>query len=320
PQGRIRGARVLVGRCWEAGGAPAYWPWVQSLRTYVEESAPEALRAQLGPGAADVAQIVPERRERLTDLAEPVLEGEGARFRLFDYAARFLKNAASARPLVLVLDDLHAADEPSLLLLRFLAGELAGSRILVVGTYRDVDPTIRDPLAATLAELAREKVTRRIELSGLTEADCGHYMELNVSAAPSAELVTTIYTETEGNPLFVGEVVRLLAPEGRLSDVDLPFLWTLGIPQGVREVIGGRLRRLSEDCKDVLVLASVLGRDFALDALERLSEVGANELLELLDEAVAERLLTSVPSAHGRLRFAHALIRETLYDQLTTPR
>ena len=319
-QARIRGARVLVGRCWEAGGAPAYWPWVQSLRTYVEESAPEALRAQLGPGAADVAQIVPELRERLPDLAEPVLEGEGARFRLFDYAARFLKNAASARPLVLVLDDLHAADEPSLLLLRFLAGELAGSRILVVGTYRDVDPTIRDPLAATLAELAREKVTRRIELSGLTEADVGHYMELNVSAAPSAELVTTIYTETEGNPLFVGEVVRLLAPEGRLSDVDVPFLWTLGIPQGVREVIGRRLRRLSEDCKDVLVLASVLGRDFALDALERLSEVGANELLELLDEAVAERLLTSVPSAHGRLRFAHALIRETLYDQLTTPR
>ena len=319
-QARIRGARVLVGRCWEAGGAPAYWPWVQSLRTYVEESAPEALRAQLGPGAADVAQIVPELRERLPDLAEPVLEGEGARFRLFDYAARFLKNAASARPLVLVLDDLHAADEPSLLLLRFLAGELAGSRILVVGTYRDVDPTIRDPLAATLAELAREKVTRRIELSGLTEADVGHYMELNVSAAPPAELVTTIYTETEGNPLFVGEVVRLLAPEGQLSDVDVPFLWTLGIPQGVREVIGRRLRRLSEDCKDVLVLASVLGRDFALDALERLSEVGANELLELLDEAVAERLLTSVPSAHGRLRFAHALIRETLYDQLTTPR
>jgi DNA-binding SARP family transcriptional activator len=319
-QARVRGARVLVGRCWEAGGAPAYWPWVQSLRTYVQETEPEALRAQLGAGAADVAQIVPELRERFPELPESSLEGEGARFRLFDSTARFLKNAAAACPFVLVLDDLHAADEPSLLLLRFLAGELAGSRILVVGTYRDVDPTIRDPLAGTVAELVREKATRRIELRGLTESDVGRYIELSGSATPPSELVSTIYTETEGNPLFVGEVVRLLAPEGRLSDVDVPALWKLGIPQGVREVIGRRLARLSEDCKRVLVLASVLGRDFRLDALEGLSQVVADELVELLDEAVRERLLTSVPDARGRLRFAHALIRETLYDQLTTPR
>ncbi|MDP9226999.1 MAG: AAA family ATPase [Actinomycetota bacterium] len=317
---RARGVRVLVGRCWEAGGAPAYWPWVQSLRAYVQDSDPEALRTQLGAGGGDVAQIVPELRELFPDLAEPVFEGEGARFRLFDAAARFLQNAAAARPLVLVLDDLHAADEPSLLLLRFLAGELAGSRILVVGTYRDVDPTVRDPLASTLAELAREQVTRRVVLGGLTEADVGRYLELSVSTRPPSELIATIYTETEGNPLFVGEVIRLLAPEGRLSEVEIPVLWTLGVPQGVREVIGQRLRRLSDQCVLVLTLASVLGRDFGLDALERLSELPVDELLEILDEAVTERLLTSVPGARGRLRFAHALIRETLYDQLTTPR
>jgi hypothetical protein len=109
---------VLVGRCWEAGGAPAYWPWVQSMRMYIEQSEPETLRSQLGAGAADLAQIVPELRELFPDLPKPSLETEGARFRLFDTAARFLKHAADARPLVLVLDDLHAADEPSLLLLR----------------------------------------------------------------------------------------------------------------------------------------------------------------------------------------------------------
>jgi DNA-binding SARP family transcriptional activator/tetratricopeptide (TPR) repeat protein len=319
-QARARGASVLVGRCWEAGGAPAYWPWVQSLRMYVEQTEPEALRGQLGAGAADVAPIIPELRALFPDLPQPSLESEGARFRLFDSTARFLRNAAAARPLVLVLDDLHAADEPSLLLLRFLAAELAGSRILVVATYRDVDPTVRDPLASTLVELARESVTRRIELGGLTETDVGRYIELSGGVTPPAVLVATIHTETEGNPLFVGEVVRLLAPEGRLPDVDLPVLWSLGIPQGVREVIGRRVHRLSSECTRVLTIASVVGREFGLDALQRLTELPADELLDVLDEAMGARVLASVPGARARLRFAHALIRETLYDQLTTPR
>jgi len=319
-EARSRRASVLVGRCWEAGGAPAYWPWVQSLRMYLEQREHDALRSQLGAGASEVAQILPELRELFPDLPRPSLEGDGARFRLFDSTARFLRNAAAACPLVVVLDDLHAADEPSLLLLRFLAGELGGSRILVVGTYRDVDPTVRDPLASTLAELAREQVTRRIELGGLTEANVGRYIELSAGTTPPAELVSTIHTETEGNPLFVGEVVRLIAPEGRLSAVDVPSLWRLGIPQGVREVIGRRLRRLSSECTRVLTLASVVGREFGLDALERSCELGGDELVEVLDEALAVRVLTSVPGARGRLRFAHALIRETLYEGLTTLR
>jgi DNA-binding SARP family transcriptional activator len=319
-QARARHARVLVGRCWEAGGAPAYWPWVQSLRMYIEQSDAEAVRAQLAGGAAEIAQIVPEVRELFPDLAEPSLEEEGARFRLFDAVTRFFRNAASRHPLVLVLDDLHAADEPSLLMLRFVAGELSESRILLVGTYRDVDPTVRDPLAATLAELAREQVTRRIDLQGFALADVARYIELNAGNSPPDELVATIHSETEGNPLFVGEVVRLLASEGRLSNVDVGALWSLGIPQGVREVIGRRLGRLSPQCSNVLTLAAILGREFGLDALERLSELSADELLDALDEAIAARVLTSVPGAPGRLRFAHALIRETLYDQLTTVR
>ena len=114
---RARGALVLVGRCWEAGGAPAYWPWVQSLRAYVRRAEPAALRTQLGPGAADVAQLLPELRDVLADLPPaPTAESEGARFRLFDSLTAFLKSVAVAQPLVLVLDDLHAADEPSLLL------------------------------------------------------------------------------------------------------------------------------------------------------------------------------------------------------------
>ena len=124
---------------------------MQSLRSYVEQSEPDALRAQLAAGAADVAQIMPELRELFPDLPEPSMEAEGARFRLFDATVRFLKSAAAVRPLVLVLDDLHAADEPSLLLLRFIAGEVGGSRMLIVGTYRNV---IR-PCATRLRQRSR---------------------------------------------------------------------------------------------------------------------------------------------------------------------
>jgi eukaryotic-like serine/threonine-protein kinase len=318
---RAHGAEILVGRCWEGGGAPAYWPWVQSIREYVETAEADDLRRQLGAGAVDIAQIIPELRERLPDLPEaPSLESEGARFRLFDSTATFLRHAAAVRPLVLILDDLHAADEPSLLLLRFVAAGLHSSRILVVATYRDVDPTVRGPLASTVAELVRERVTHRVHLGGLTEEDVGRFIELNAATTSGAELVAAIHEETEGNALFVGEVVRLLAAEGRLEEADGGALSALGIPQGVREVIGRRLGHLSEECTQVLTLASILGREFRLDVLERLSELRADRLLDLLDEAVSARLLSGVPGSLGRLRFAHALIRDTLYDELTSPR
>jgi DNA-binding SARP family transcriptional activator len=311
---RAQGARVLVGRCWEAGGAPAYWPWVQALRTYVRETEPEPLRAQLGDGAADLLQLLPELRELLPAVPEPPApESEGARFRLFDAASTFLRRATQVRPLVLVLDDLHAADEPSLLLLRFVAREIADSRLLVVCAYRDVDPTLRDPLSAALAELMREPHTAQIALVGLGEPDVAAYVELSTGVEPAPELVEGIHAETEGNPLFVAEVVRLLDAEGRIAEVDAH----LRIPPGVRAVIGQRVGRLPERCRSVLVAASVMGREFGLDALARLAEISRDELLDVLDDAMAERVLGEVPGSPGRLRFDHALIRDTLYEDLT---
>jgi DNA-binding SARP family transcriptional activator len=312
-----RGARVLVGRCWEAGGAPAYWPWVQSLRAYVREAPPDVLRRELGPGAADLAEILPELRQRFPDLPEPPSPvSEGGRFRLFEAASSLLLSATRDRPLVLVLDDLHAADEPSLLLLRFVAREIGASRLLVVCAYRDVDPTLRDPLSSALAELVREPHTAHIALTGLRERDVAEYFELSTGVEPAARLVEAIHTETEGNPLFMAEVVRLLAGEGHVADPGAH----LRIPPGVRAVIGRRVGRLSERCRDLLVSASVMGREFGLDALGRLSGLSPDELLDVLDEAMAERVLGAVPASPGRLRFGHALIRDTLYEELTPAR
>jgi DNA-binding SARP family transcriptional activator len=315
---RTRGARVLVGRCWEAGGAPAYWPWVQALRPYLRDTDAETLRSQLREGAADVARLLPELRELLGGLdPAPALEPEEARFRLFDSLTTFLRRMAATRPLVLLLDDLHAADEPSLLLLRFVARELGDSRLMIVGAYRDIDPTLADPLARTLAELAREPATRTLALGGLGEADVERFIELAAPGASAAELAPAVHAETEGNPLFVGEIVRLLAAERRLGE---PPTAPLAIPQSVREVIGRRLRRLSDECNGLLTLASVLGREFDLDTLAGVSRLERDAVLELLDEAIDARVVAAIPGAIGRMRFAHALIRDAAYHRLTSSR
>jgi DNA-binding SARP family transcriptional activator len=315
---RNRGALVLVGRCWEAGGAPAYWPWVQSLRPYVQRTAPEALRSQLGRGAPDLAQLLPEIRELFPELpAVPAPDSDGARFRLFDAVTEFLRCAAAAQPIVIALDDLHAADEPSLLLLQFVARELANVPVLVVCAYRDVDPALSPALTTALVELAREPVTRMQALQGLAEPAVARFVELTAGRAPRRELVSQLHAETGGNPLFVGEILRLLAAQGGLDESAAS---ALRIPASVKEVIGRRLRHVSDGCGRLLALASVLGREFDLDVLAAMGELSRGALLDLLDEAVESRLVSEVPGSAGRMRFAHALIRDTAYQDLTGTR
>jgi tetratricopeptide (TPR) repeat protein len=287
--------------------------------SYVRDSDAAALRSQLGAGAADLAQILPELREHLTDRPEPPSpESEGARFRLFDATAEFLRKASESRPIVLVLDDLHASDEPSLLLLRFLARQLGSARMLVLGAYRHVDPLPAQPLIEMLAEVAREAVTRRLSLDGLSEHNVAEYVELTASALASPKLVKALHEKSEGNPLFVGEILRLLSVEGIRSEssTEVP----LAIPQSVRDVIARRLTHLSEECNRVLRLASVIGTEFALDVLAQVGCLSEDDLLDTLDEAMAARLATDVPGAPDRLRFAHVLIHDTIYERLTTAR
>jgi tetratricopeptide (TPR) repeat protein len=315
---RARGAAVLTGRCWEAGGAPAYWPWVQSLRGYIRETEDDVLRGQLVAGCVYLAQIVPALRERFPDLpAPPPLEAEGSRFRLFDETAEFLRSAAAARPIVLLLDDLHAADAPSLLLLQFLAREIASTRLLVLGAYRDVDPLPQPPLTEMLAAVVREPATRRLKLHGLSEDDVERYVAVAATELPPA-FAPALYEATEGNALFVAEMVRLLAAEGAVAT--RADGTGIAIPQSVSDVIALRLAHLSDDCKRSLELASVVGREFPLPVLASVSSRSEDELLEVLDEAMAARVVSNVPGVHDRLRFAHVLIRDALYDALTSAR
>jgi len=313
------GVRVLWGRCWEAGGAPAFWPWVQALRSLVRDADPDVLREQLGRTAPEVAHLLPELRELYPDLAEPAaLDSDGARFRLFEATASFLRSAAANEPLVVVLDDVHAADAPSLLMLEFVVGELADARVLLLAAYRDPELDPGDPQAAALASLAR-RASARLTLHGLPRPEVATFVAASAGVEPHESVVAAIADETEGNPLFVGEIVRLLAAEGRLAE-EVGSSWRMAIPETVKEVVGRRLRGLSDDCRETLDVASAIGREFPLELLEQVGGRAAGAELELLDEAVVARLVTDVPGSPGRLRFTHALVRDTLYDALAQGR
>ncbi|MCI0860280.1 MAG: DUF2791 family P-loop domain-containing protein, partial [Chloroflexi bacterium] len=239
-----RGAKVLWGRCYEEEGTPPYWPWVQTLRSYVQQAGTEQLIAEMGRGAAAIADVVPEIHDKITDLKpSPALEPEAARFRLFDTVTTFLKNAAQNQPLMLVLDDLHWADRSSLSLLEFLGRELGESRLLLVGCYRDTELSRQHPLAETLAQLSREPVFRRQVLRGLGQDELGRFIEATTGVQLSQELTDILYAHTEGNPFFMTEVIRLLSESGELTAEHIGTHEGLRIPEGVREVIGQRLNR-----------------------------------------------------------------------------
>ena len=289
-----RGARVAVGRCWEAGGAPPLWPWAQALQT-------------LGGD---------ERNEFAGLVEEPSALGyqdAGARFRMFATVTGALRGAAATTPLALFLDDLHAADAASLLLLRFVASQVADMPILVAGCFRDTESA--GAMNETLAELAREQVVHRLNLTGLDTRGTASLLAAAMGARPADELVARVQAETRGNPLFAGEIGRLVVTEG-LDDAGE----RLPIPEGVREAIRRRLQRQSGDCRELLTLAAVVGREFDLVTIGQVRGMEEDELLSPIAEAKAARLVGEVPGASERLRFSHILVRDVLYEDLPAPR
>jgi DNA-binding CsgD family transcriptional regulator len=319
---KTRGAQVLWGWCYEEEGAPPFWPWLQPIRSYIQQRDPEQLKAEMGPGAADIAEVVSEVRGKLPSLEPPLaLQSEQARFRLFDSITTFLKNAAQSQPLMLVLDDLHWADKPSLLLLQFLAHQLGESHLLVVGCYRDLELSRQHPLSEALAQLSRLPVFQRELLLGMSQEETSQFIEMTAGIRPFPQLVETIHVHTEGNPFFLKEMTRLLSERGELRAAEIGGPEGIRIPQGVREVIAQRLNRLSEFCYETLTTASVIGREFDFRLLRTLSDEATDEqLLGVIDEALAARLVEELPGGRERYRFSHALIQQTLAEELSSSR
>jgi tetratricopeptide (TPR) repeat protein len=222
---------------------------------------------------------------------------------------------------MLVLDDLHWADKPSLPLLQFLARQLTESHLLVVGCYRDLELSRQHPLSEALAQLSHVPVFQRELLLGISQQDTGQFIELTARMRPSPQLIETIYAHTEGNPFFLKEMTRLLSERGELGATGIGGSEGIRIPQGVREVIGQRLNRLSESCHQVLTIASVIGREFEFRLLSMVSSgVSEEQLLAVMDEGLAAHLIEELPGRAEGYQFCHALIQETLLSELSAAR
>jgi DNA-binding SARP family transcriptional activator len=312
---------VAWGRCFEGEGAPAFWPWVQVVRELLADVAPGELGGVLGRSGGELAQLLPELKELVPGLEPPpVVELAAARFRLYQAVTELLRQLGAARPLLVVVDDLHWADTGSLGLLAFLAAELQATRLVVLGAYRDVEVAAGDPLAETLGALARQPVVERIALGGLGRAEVAHLVASATGIRPGEQLVRAVHERTEGNPFFVTELLRLLQSEGDLHADDVLAAARREIPVGVRDVLRRRLARLPEQTNAVLLVAAVHGRAFDLDLVETVTGLDEERALEAVEAAVVAGLVVEDQEAVGRYCFAHALVGETIYEQLSRAR
>lgn len=304
----VDGTRVLWATCWEGEGAPPFWPWIQVLRAYARSGTPAGFQADLGPQAAEISTLVPELVVGSADTPplSTAAPSPGSRFRLFDSLGRFLRRASLQRPMLLVLDDLHWADEPSVEMLRFLAGDLQQSRLLLLGTYRDVEVRPEHPLTRLIGQLT---VARHLTLEGLSHDDLAELVTELTGTRPSDDGVL-LHRQTKGNPFFVRELVTLHGG----AVVATPWM-----PQGVGHVIRRRLEVLTTPCRDLLAAASVLGAEFEPRLVSRVARVPVREASALLEEARRTRLVEET-GVIGHDRFVHALVREVLYADLESSR
>ena len=314
------GAVVLYGRFDETGPG-AYQPVLEMLRGWSGGAALTGPAQRLGPRAADLAALLPEFGAPAGPTAVPAtaLEAGTERRRLFDALAALLAELAAGAPLLLVFDDLHWADSPTLQLLRHLVRAPQPRRTMFLGTYRDAELGDRHPLPELIASLRREDILTHVALDGLEPGEVAALMEAHGAGAASPDLVSALHGETEGNPFFVEEVMRHLRdrPGGLEGAVDLE---EAGVPDGVREVTSRRIRRLPSSAREAVEVASVIGREFDFGLLEALGPLSGDDLVAALDEAVRARVLREVDGRVGRYAFAHALVRATLYDGLSALR
>ncbi len=323
------GACVLFGHCEEDLATP-YQLFAEALRHYVIHAPEDQLLDHVDEHGSELSRLVPALASRIPNLPPSrVTDSDSERYLLFAAVVGLLTAMSAQRPVILAFDDLQWADEGSLLLLRHVTSADPAVRIAVLGTYRDSGLSLSHPLLETLAALRRQPGVSRIELTGLDgdgvvsfmEAVAGHMLD-----DAGVRLAQAVYSETDGNPFFVGEVLRHLSETGVISQ-DATGRWVtegtldeLMLPDSVREVIEARVGRLGPEAGKVLSLAAVIGRDFDLDVLVRATDVSEEALLDILDAASTVALVRELGGSPGRYNFAHALIQHTLYASLGATR
>ena len=325
---RARGAGFLAlwGRC-DVEGAEPYLPLIQQIEQAARSVTPETLRDLLGENAPEIAKLMPQLRQRFDDIPEPVeLPPEQERRYLLHGLTAFVERTTAARPQVLVFEDLHLAEDSTLLLLRHLAQRVGEMRLLVLGTYRHTEIEPGTPLGAALPELLRERSVEELVLGRLDEAGVGALIEARAGKRPPPELVKLVFFETEGNPYFVEEVFRHLHEAGKLFDDAGEFrsgieIADTEVPRSVGLVLGHRLDRVGDTCRSALTAAAILGRSFRFDLVTLLRGDDEDALLDAMEEAERATLIEDASlGREARYRFVHEQIRQTLLSRLSTPR
>lgn len=322
------GGAVLYGRCDDEIGVP-YQPFAEALSLLAGQLAEDDVADLFEDPTGDLARILPSVRSTgvLTSTSGPELDPELARQRSFDAVTQLLSRASERVPLLVVLDDLHWATKPTMLLLRHLVRSDKSMSVLIVGTYRDTDLDSSRPLTVLLPQLRREAGVDALRMRGLTQQDVAALVGAMASHdldERAAELAAALHTETGGNPLFISEVLHHLADigvihqrDGRWTS-DVQSLDDLDLPEGVRDAITARLGLLSDTASQVLRVAAVAGPHADLSTLEALCPDVGDGLLDALDEAVAAGVLSDLAGA--RYMFTHAVIRHTVYSSLASAR
>ncbi|MGQ0716101.1 MAG: ATP-binding protein [Pseudonocardiales bacterium] len=316
------GTSVLFGRC-DDGLAMPYQPFVEALSHYLHRAPPVELPSRLGQLGGELARLVPEVTELVAGLPSPLRsDPETERYRLFEAMASWLGAASSDEPLLVVLDDLHWATQPTLSLLRHVARATSPAHLLLVGIYRHTDLDPAHSITNLLADLRREPGVERLVLEGLDEAEVMALLEATGRSLGdhARELARAIRAHTEGNPFFVGELVRHAVESGNLGRESNGGIEHLGIPEGVHEVVLRRLGRLSEAANQTLVTAAVVGAEFDLAVVAVVTGLGEDVVAEALDQAMAAGLVKEAASVTLRFRFRHQLVRTSLYSSLGTAR
>ena len=323
------GFAVCWGACSEELAVP-YEPWIEVCSQIVEHAPQELLERHCKRHGGELSRLVRTLGERVEDLPSPQSsDPETERYLLFSAVAGLLEQVAQSVPVCMVLDDLHWADGQSVALLKHVVRTVEHGALQVIATYRDSDLGKDHPLGALLADLRSVEGVQRLALHGLgadevaqiMTAVAGHELE-----ADGIELAGQIATETDGNPFFVGEVLRGLSESGALVFDEDSGRWSIdssaaiALPESVREVIERRVERLGDEALEVLTQAAVIGRVFDLELLESMLEIEESRLLDHLEAAVAASLLAESSERVGQFRFAHALVNQTLYEGLGATR
>jgi tetratricopeptide (TPR) repeat protein len=322
-----RGCFGVMGHCRDMEGAPPYAPFVEILEYCARFVPRDSFRRTLGDSAVEIARLMPGLRQAFTDIPEPVqLPPEQQRRFLFNACRDFVERSARLKPIMAVFEDIHWADEATLLLLTHLAQTVSTIPLLLILTHRSADADVCRPLARLLESCVRDKTVTRLALRRLGLAAVGSLLDRLSGQTAPAEVVSFVFDQTEGNPFFVEELFLDLRAEGKLFDENGAWRNGLGnehlnVPPGVRLVIGRALDRLEERTRNVLGVAAVVGRSFSVRLLEALQSSHPNAVLDALEEAQRAQLIE--PDWTGReskYRFVHELARQTLAESLPLAR